>query len=108
MYVQTPLVAEFLDKGLGLSADALPKDTVTLRVKSEDGKQTLLLKMRPTDTIAEVRALVDAYRTYGSQEKPYELRSAFPAKAYTDLQSTLQAAGLAPASTLFVRAIPAV
>ena len=36
---------------------------------------------------------------------PYEIRSAFPQRAYTDMEETLRAAGLTPNATLFMRAL---
>mmetsp|Transcript_27606 Transcript_27606/g.60406 ORF Transcript_27606/g.60406 Transcript_27606/m.60406 type:complete len:406 (-) Transcript_27606:721-1938(-) len=84
----------------------------TLQVKSEDGSQTYIVKLQYTDTIAAVRKYLDAHRAKlaKDQGKPappstYELRTAFPTRAYADLTETLQAAGLTPNATMFLRAV---
>lgn len=74
----------------------------TLQVKSEDGKQTFILKLRFTDSISSVRDYIDKHR--GPPKVPYEIRSPFPACTYTDEDETLEAAALVPNATLVLRA----
>nr|XP_045006339.1 UBX domain-containing protein 11 isoform X2 [Jaculus jaculus] len=100
-----------------------------LRIKSENGEQTFLLMMRPTDTVGDVRTLLTQARwaqgrAGGQQEGPgrmawpdalcrtlrdtdaanFDIFSTFPPKVYQDDALTLQAAGLVPNATLLLRA----
>jgi hypothetical protein len=74
----------------------------SVRVKSEDGTQTLLLKLDADgDTVGTLRAAIDSCRT---ASKAYEIRSAFPAKILSDNTLTIRQAGLFPSATLFLKA----
>lgn len=104
----------------------------TVQVKSADGKQTFVLKLAYQTTIGMLRALIDRHQastgmkctvceqkataaTVGTSDARlaagaaahsiycYELRSAFPARAYDDDEVTLEAAGLTPSATLFMK-----
>lgn len=77
-----------------------PADITTLQVKSDSGQATILLKMRYSDTLRDVRRYVDQHRTETTE---YELRTAFPARAYTDASQTLKEAGLVPNAVLMIR-----
>ncbi|GLC38226.1 hypothetical protein PLESTB_001085400 [Pleodorina starrii] len=80
-------------------------EVTTLQVKSIDGKQTYILKFQYDDTIGSLRACINAHHAKaGVSGMSYEIRSAFPARAYTDEAETLRAAGLVPNATLFLRA----
>jgi len=89
------------------------QEIATLQVKSEDGKQTFILKLQYDETVFALRKYIDAHREKLSKEqgkavpaaKSYEIRSAFPARAYTEAKETLREAGLVPNSTLFLKAI---
>jgi hypothetical protein len=80
----------------------------TLQVRSEDGKQAFILKMKYADTIGRVKKCIDKHRAAQLQQPPtvgsYELRSAFPARVHTDDSMTLQEAQLVPNATLYMRA----
>ncbi|KAG2488049.1 hypothetical protein HYH03_013354 [Edaphochlamys debaryana] len=78
----------------------------TLQVKSMDGKQTYILKLKYDDTIGALRACINAHLAKAGQAgSKYEIRSAFPATAYADEKLTLRKAGLVPNATLFLRPI---
>ncbi|GAX86112.1 hypothetical protein CEUSTIGMA_g13524.t1 [Chlamydomonas eustigma] len=88
------------------------QEIATLQVKSEDGQQTFILKMQFDDSIYALRKCIDAHRTKLAKEqnKPvpsshYEIRGAFPARAYTEAKETLRDAGLVPNATLFLKAL---
>ncbi|KXZ46755.1 hypothetical protein GPECTOR_41g720 [Gonium pectorale] len=81
-------------------------EVTTLQVKSVDGKQTYIMKMKYDDTVAALRACINAHHAKsGHSGLTYEIRSAFPARAYTDEGETLRQAGLVPNATLFLRAV---
>lgn len=90
------------------------------QVKSASGRQTLVLKFRYDDTIADVRAGIDKHRcvcargrcaagfrvttlcVHRTETTPYELRTPFPKQAFTDPTQTLRDAGLIPNATLVI------
>merc|ERR1712196_647954 len=73
----------------------------TLQVRSDTGKQTLILKMRFGDTIGDVRREIGKLAV--APDAGYQLRTAFPARVYDDDTETLQDAGLTPNATLLMR-----
>lgn len=85
---------------------------VVTQVKSEDGQQTFILKLQYDDTIGALRKCIDAHRwgvsgaaKAAAPNTKYEIRSAFPARAYVEVHETLRQAGLVPNATLFLRAV---
>lgn len=77
-----------------------PRDITTLRIKMDDGFPSLLMKMRFGDTIGTALMLIAKER---KSEGPFELRSAFPVRGYSEKNETLQDAGLIPNASLFIR-----
>ena len=73
-------------------------ERATLQVKTPAG-HTLVLAMRGEATLARLHARIASQ--LGSTK--FQIRSAFPPRAYTDMDETLEAAGLVPSATLFVR-----
>jgi UBX domain-containing protein 11 len=97
----TPLDATFRVGGGEDSVEGVdPAEVTTLQVRSDSGKQTLVVKLRGTDTVGDLKAYVDKYR---SKQGDYDLVTAFPRRAYTDLSQTLQEAGLFPNAKLLIR-----
>jgi hypothetical protein len=84
-------------EGGGLIPGVGDHDITTLQVKSDSGRQTLLLKFHFNDTVGDVYDYVTMHRTKGSA---FVLRSSFPAAVYSDRAVTLQEAGLVPNATL--------
>ncbi|XP_031561474.1 UBX domain-containing protein 11-like [Actinia tenebrosa] len=70
----------------------------TLRIKSETGEKTYILKMSFSDTIADLRKHLDLVRP--NEASNYQIKSSFPNKVYSNLNSTLQECGLVPNATL--------
>ncbi|XP_038078816.1 UBX domain-containing protein 11-like [Patiria miniata] len=107
--IDTPAVQEILERvGSRPQSASSPRppsarsSITTLRVKTETGEHTFILKMPYTDTIGDVRQYLDANRTSGS--KDYEIVTTFPAKVYDDQEATLQECGLTPNAALHLRA----
>jgi hypothetical protein len=73
----------------------------TLQVRSDSGRQTLVVKLRYTDTVGDLLEYVERYR---AKEGGFQLVTAFPRRAYTDPEQTLQDAGLVPNAKLMIRA----
>lgn len=74
----------------------------TLRIKSESGEMTYILKMKFTDCIADVRSHIDAARPENAP--PYDIKTSFPNKVYDDPTASLQECGLVPNATLHLLA----
>ena len=73
----------------------------TLRVKRIGGAQTLVLKHRFDDTVADVRKCIDEHLA-DDLSAPYDLRTAFPNKSYDDWSVTLRDAGLVPNAAMMM------
>ncbi|XP_052811911.1 UBX domain-containing protein 11-like isoform X2 [Mya arenaria] len=71
-----------------------PRDITTLRIKSEDGNHTYILKMRFSDTIGDLRHYIVKQR--GDVCQAFDIVSAHPTTAHTDDSMTLLDAGLTP------------
>lgn len=79
------------------------KDFTTLRVKTETGKRNLIILMLFTDTLKDLKKVLDPNR---ENKGGFEIRSTFPAKTF-DLNSgkTLQELDLVPNYALALRNI---
>jgi hypothetical protein len=78
-------------------------EVVTLRIRTETGNRNIILKLLLTDTIDAVYKLVEPFSEFKG-EKPFELRTSFPNKAYLPQNpQTLKELGLAPSSVLMMR-----
>ncbi|KAK2902713.1 hypothetical protein QQF64_010454 [Cirrhinus molitorella] len=77
------------------------KNITTLRLKSEDGVETFIVKMYLTETIGDLRHYLDLKR--GSRGAPYDIISAFPQRCYSDDTQTLLSCGLTPNTALLLR-----
>ena len=60
--------------------DYQSSEIVTLRVRTETGKRTLIVKLLKTSKILEVYKLIDPYIEFN--DKMFELRCKFPNKAF--------------------------
>ena len=80
-------------------------EVTTLQVKSEDGSETYVLRLKYGDTIGDVRLALNRHRraAAGCPAAKYEIRSGFPPRTFEDSHETLRDAGLVPNATLFLR-----
>lgn len=82
----------------------------TLNVKAENGAERYVLKLATGDTVGDLRRYLDEHRRRaalgggGVAPGAYEIRSAFPARAYDD-DETLESAALVPSAALFLKAV---
>lgn len=85
-----------------LQRQEIPESVATLRVKSENGEHTYVLKMKPHETIGDLRRYLDKQRD--SDNSPaYQILSTFPRKVLSDDIATIQDCGLTPSATLHLR-----
>lgn len=77
---------------------------MTLRVRTETGKRTLIVKLLPNDKMAAVYIAVRPYME--SKSKRFELRTNFPNRSYLESDTkNLKELGLAPSCALVVHLI---
>ena len=94
------------------------RELTTLRIKSEKGDNTFILKMRFSDTIRDVRSCLNKQRSlislsvynfsYLSEFRSkastaYQIVSAFPNRVYDNDEATLKECGLTPNATLHLK-----
>ncbi|XP_061171164.1 UBX domain-containing protein 11-like isoform X2 [Saccostrea echinata] len=89
-----------LDEDEG-SRPMTPRNITTLRVKSDTGNHTYILKMKFHETIRDLRKYIDLQRPLNSPS--YNIVSAYPSKTFDDEKITLQEAGLTPNAVLHLR-----
>ncbi|XP_063954887.1 UBX domain-containing protein 11-like [Lytechinus pictus] len=109
--VDTPIVQGIKERAMSgkaglsnrpLSARSSPRsDVATLRVKSESGDHTFILKLRFTDTIGDLRMHLDKQRK--PQSRDYILVTTFPNRTYTKLDATLEESCLTPNATVLMK-----
>ncbi|XP_056300342.1 UBX domain-containing protein 11 isoform X2 [Pseudoliparis swirei] len=101
--VDTPAL-QVIQERLQTSSPVRPssaRDVITLKVKSEDGNQTYILKMCFSETMGDLRQHLDKRRGGGLPD--YDVISAYPQCHYDDDRQTLQSCGLTTNATLLVR-----
>lgn len=74
----------------------------TVRVRSEDGKHTFVVRMKFTETIGELRAYLDAQRPVALKEN-YDIVANYPHRLLSDNHCSIEESGLAPNGTVFLR-----
>ncbi|KFV75136.1 UBX domain-containing protein 11, partial [Dryobates pubescens] len=85
----------------GKEAEAAGPAVCRLRVKSEGGEQSQVLRLLPTDTIGDLRRRLALTR--GGDSASYEIISTFPHRVYVDNSRSLQECGLTPSACLLLR-----
>ncbi|CAG2231550.1 unnamed protein product [Mytilus edulis] len=101
--VETETVNE-LKKRLELEESvrpSTPRNITTLRIKSETGNQTYILKMKFNETVGDLRKYLNLQRS--PAESDFNIVSAYPNKTHTDDTKTLEASGLVPNAVLHLR-----
>ncbi|XP_014673301.1 PREDICTED: UBX domain-containing protein 11-like [Priapulus caudatus] len=101
--VETPIVTEMKQRvtsagGGSRTAGSAGQPLTTLRVRSERGNETYIVKMFPGDTVGQLRRHLDAQRP--ELRGTYEIVSTFPKMKYTDDSATLQRCSLVPNAAL--------
>ncbi len=79
-------------------------EIVTLRVRTETGKRTLIIKLNATDKMKEVYKAVRPYIENQEASKKFIVRTNFPNKVYLENdQKNLKELGLAPSCALVIQ-----
>ncbi|KFZ57162.1 UBX domain-containing protein 11, partial [Antrostomus carolinensis] len=99
--METPRMSALERVKTAEEAEASAADVCTLRIKSESGEQTYVLKMLFTETIGDLRQHLACAR--GGDSDSYEIISTFPQRVYTDNTRSLQECGLIPSASLLLR-----
>ncbi|NXS45918.1 UBX11 protein, partial [Balaeniceps rex] len=98
--VETPRLSALERVKTAEEAEASAPDVCTLRIKSESGEQTYIVKMLFTETIGDLRQHLAHIR--GGDSDSYEIISTFPQRVYTDNARSLQECGLIPNASLLL------
>ncbi|XP_038654135.1 UBX domain-containing protein 11 isoform X1 [Scyliorhinus canicula] len=100
--IETPILAELRER-LKFSEDNRPasRNISTLRIKSENGEKTYIVKMLFNETVGDLRTYLNQIR--GKQEVDYDIISTFPQQVYNDQSKTLKEYGLIPNAMLILR-----
>ncbi|XP_028409932.1 UBX domain-containing protein 11-like [Dendronephthya gigantea] len=98
--IDTPVIQEIKSRTQsgGQRPQSVSYDVTTLRIKSEKGDQTYILKLKFTDTVASIRKYINKVRPELQDE--YRIKTSFPNMVYDDVTQTLEEAGLVPNATL--------
>ncbi|NWS52722.1 UBX11 protein, partial [Chunga burmeisteri] len=99
--VETPRLSALQRVKTAEEAQTSAPDVCTLRIKSESGEQTYLVKMLFVETIGDLRQHLA--RARGGDSDSYEIISTFPQRVYTDNCRSLQECGLTPNASLLLR-----
>jgi len=87
-----------------------PNEVTTLRVKGMDGRRMYALTLRASDTVGKLRAYLKRATEEDEDDKNvglgFEIRGAYPPRAYADDDETLMEAGLVPNAALLLKPIP--
>lgn len=78
-----------------------PQTITTLKIKTHT-IGTLIVKLKFDDTVGTLKKYIDQYT---EDNRPYELRTSFPNRVYSDVNATLRASGLVPNATLYVKCL---
>ncbi|XP_054855141.1 UBX domain-containing protein 11 isoform X2 [Eublepharis macularius] len=100
--VETPSLMAMKKRLEGDSQEKTPDPHIsTLRIKSENGEKTYIIKMPFTETIGDLRQHLA--RSRGGELESYEILSIFPQKVYSNNSVTLEECGLVPNGALLLR-----
>ncbi|KAM6043515.1 UBX domain-containing protein 11 isoform 1-T1 [Theristicus caerulescens] len=99
--VETPGLSALERVKTAEEAEASAPDVCTLRIKSESGEQTYVVKMLFTETVGDLRQRLAHAR--GGDSDSYEIISTFPPRVYADNSRSLQECGLIPNASLLLR-----
>ena len=79
-----------------------------IRPRRAPNGDKFIVKLGYDATVGDLRAEIDAHRGAASPLAPaFEIRTAFPARAYNDDAATLEAAGLVPTATVLLQQLGA-
>ncbi|XP_070620806.1 UBX domain-containing protein 11 isoform X3 [Erythrolamprus reginae] len=100
--VETPSLTALRKRLEGKQKAERPDANIsTLRIKSENGEKTYIVKMSFTETIGDLRQHLAQNR--GEELQPYEILSTFPLQVYNDDAASLEECGLVPNAFLRLR-----
>uniref|UniRef100_A0A3Q2TD97 UBX domain-containing protein 11 n=1 Tax=Fundulus heteroclitus TaxID=8078 RepID=A0A3Q2TD97_FUNHE len=77
---------------------------LTLKLKSEDGNHTYVMKMSLSETVGQLRGYLDKHR--GPGQPAYDIIGAYPRRSFSDDGRTLQSCGLSANAALLLRRRP--
>lgn len=106
--IDTPALQEMKERlqTLKVERPVSSRDVTTLKMRSEDGNCTYVLKMNFSETIGDLRQYLDKHREDGQPD--YDILSVYPQCCFGDNSQTLQSCGLTANAFLILRKRPAI
>ncbi|KAM4735183.1 UBX domain-containing protein 11 [Anableps anableps] len=99
--IDTPALQAMMDRTQMINSDKPPRAVITLKLKSENGNHTYIMKMSLSETVGQLRGYLDKHR--GVSQPGYDIISAYPCCSFSDDNQTLQSCGLSANATLLLR-----
>ncbi|XP_022049100.2 UBX domain-containing protein 11 isoform X2 [Acanthochromis polyacanthus] len=101
--IDTPALQAMTDRPQTSSAVRLPSahGVITLKLRSEDGNHTYIVKMYSTETVGHLRTYLDQHR--GTGLPAYDIISVHPQRCYDDNGQTLCSCGVTTNANLLLR-----
>ncbi|XP_014866003.1 PREDICTED: UBX domain-containing protein 11 [Poecilia mexicana] len=99
--IDTPALRAMTERTQKIDSDKPAQAAVTLKLKSEDGNLTYVMKMSLSETVGQLRAYLDKHR--GAGQPGYDIISAYPRCSFGDDNGTLESCGLSGNVTLRLR-----
>uniref|UniRef100_A0A096MBK6 UBX domain-containing protein 11 n=1 Tax=Poecilia formosa TaxID=48698 RepID=A0A096MBK6_POEFO len=99
--IDTPALRAMTERTQKIDSDKPAQAAVTLKLKSEDGNLTYVMKMSLSETVGQLRAYLDKHR--GAGQPAYDIISAYPRCSFGDDNRTLESCGLSGNVTLRLR-----
>ncbi|MEQ2286764.1 hypothetical protein AMECASPLE_005655 [Ameca splendens] len=98
--IDTPVLQSKMDRTQMINSDKPAQEVITLKLKSEDGNHTYIMKMSLSETVSQLRGYLDKHR--GPGQPSYDIISAYPRCSFSDDGQTLQSCGLSENATLLL------
>ncbi|XP_054898360.1 UBX domain-containing protein 11 [Poeciliopsis prolifica] len=99
--IDTPALQAMMERTQTINSGEPDQAAVTLKLKSEDGNLTYVMKMSLSETVGQLRGYLDKHR--GAVQPGYDIISAYPHCSFSDDNRTLQSCGLSGNVTLRLR-----
>ncbi|XP_043972393.1 UBX domain-containing protein 11 [Gambusia affinis] len=99
--IDTPALQAMMERTQKINSGKAAQAAVTLKLKSEDGNLTYVMKMSLSETVGQLRGYLDKHR--GAVHPGYDIISAYPPCSFSDDNRTLQSCGLSGNVTLRLR-----
>ncbi|KAM4569107.1 UBX domain-containing protein 11 [Fundulus diaphanus] len=99
--IDTPALQTAMGRTQTTTPGKPAQDVLTLKLKSEDGNHTYVMKMSLSETVGQLRGYLDKHR--GPGQPAYDIFGSYPRRSFSDDGRTLQSCGLSANAALLLR-----